>query len=146
MDDLGLLVDHFLQKFSKSLGKEGVIVTPEAMRLLVKLPWDGNIRELENTIERAAILCNNNIIEPEDVQPDSIDEEAQAVWSQEMDISKFVPESAGLNYVLYLIEKKMLVQALEDTNHVQARAAEKLGITKSLLQYKMKKYKIKKKK
>lgn len=146
MDDLGLLVDHFLQKFSKSLGKEGVIVTPEAMRLLVKLPWDGNIRELENTIERAAILCNNNTIEPEDVQPDSIDEEAQTAWSQEMDISQFVPESAGLNDVLYLIEKKMLVQALENTNHVQARAAEKLGITKSLLQYKMKKYKIKKKK
>lgn len=146
MDDLGLLVDHFLDKFSKVLGKEGVIVTPDAMRLLVKLPWDGNIRELENTIERAAILCNNNIIEPEDVQPDSIDEEAQASWGQDMDISQFVPESAGLNDVLYLIEKKMLVQALEGTNHIQARAAEKLGITKSLLQYKMKKYKIKKKK
>jgi len=47
--------------------------------------------------------------------------------------------------VLYSIEKKMLLQALEDTDYVQARAAEKLGITKSLLQYKMKKYRIKKK-
>lgn len=146
MDDLGLLVDHFVQKFSNSLGKEDMEVTPEAMRLLVKLPWEGNIRELENTIERAAILCNGNIIEPEDVQPDSIDEGTQDAWGQEMDLAQFIPESAGLNDVLYIIEKKMLIQALEDTGYVQARAAEKLGITKSLLQYKMKKYKIKKKK
>lgn len=146
MDDIGLLVDHFVKKFSASLGKENIEITPEAMRLLVKLPWEGNIRELENTIERAAILCNNNIIEPDDVQPDSFDDDQQNGWAQEMDISQFIPESAELNDVLASIEKKMLMQALESTGHVQARAAEKLGITKSLLQYKMKKYKIKKKK
>ncbi len=146
MDDLGLLVDHFVQKFSTSLEKGKIRVTPEAMRLLVKLPWEGNIRELENTIERATILCDGNSIEPDDVQPDSITEDDQISWGMEMDLSQFIPESAGLNDVLYIIEKKMLIQALEDTGYVQARAADQLGITKSLLQYKMKKYKIKKKK
>jgi two-component system NtrC family response regulator len=57
-----------------------------------------------------------------------------------------VPDSVSLNDVLYAIEEKMLIQALEETNHVQARAADRLGITKSLLQYKMKKYRIKKRK
>ena len=62
-----------------------------------------------------------------------------------MDLHQIVPDSASLNDVLYAVEEKMLVQALEETNFVQARAAEKLGITKSLLQYKMKKYQIRKK-
>jgi two-component system NtrC family response regulator len=72
--------------------------------------------------------------------------DTQAAWSRELDLHQIVPESAGLNDVLYAVEEKMLVDALEEANFVQARAADRLGITKSLLQYKMKKYGIKKKK
>jgi two-component system, NtrC family, response regulator len=70
----------------------------------------------------------------------------QASWSQEMDLSQFIPDSACLNDVLYAIEEKMLKNALDEAGYIQSRAAEKLGITKSLLQYKMKKYRIRKKK
>jgi len=145
MDDMPLLVEHFIAEFAGQLGKPGLTISPEALGLLMRLPWEGNIRELENTIERAAILCNDNIIEADDVQPDSLPPMEENSWSAGIDLKQLVPESAGLNDVLYAIEEKMLIQALEETSYVQARAADRLGITKSLLQYKMKKYGIKKK-
>jgi len=146
MDDMPLLVEHFIAKFADHLGRPELSISAEAMRLLMRLPWEGNIRELENTIERAAILCNNSTIEADDVQPDSMVPLEENTWSAGLDLKQMVPDSASLNDVLYAIEEKMLIQALEDTAHVQARAADQLGITKSLLQYKMKKYGIKKRK
>ncbi len=146
MDDIPLLVDHFIIKCATNLGKEKLEIAPEALRLLVNLPWEGNVRELENTIERAAILCNDNVIEPDDVQPESVSLDKSSEWSREVDILDYIPESVELNDVLYTVEERLLRRALEKTGHVQARAAEQLGITKSLLQYKMKKYGIKKRK
>jgi len=146
MDDLKLLVDFFVNKFKKILDKSNLEISTDAFRLLMKLPWEGNIRELENTIERAAILCAGCVIEAEDVQPDVLLNNEKSSWGQNVDLRQLIPEDAGLNDVLYTIEEKMLKKALADTSNIQARAAEKLGITKSLLQYKMKKYGIKKKK
>lgn len=145
MDDMPLLVNFFIDKFAKRLGKDDLSISPDALRLLLTLPWDGNVRELENTIERAAILCDGSEIEAEDVQPESVSESSRSNWSEGVDFFQFIPVNIGLNDVLYSVEEKMLVRALEETEYVQARAADKLGITKSLLQYKMKKYKIKKK-
>lgn len=145
IDDIPRLVSFFIEKNSKQLGKQ-LEISPEALRLLVTLPWEGNVRELENTIERAAILCNNNRIEPEDVQPDSSDLGTTHEWSSGVDINQFIPENLALADVLNGIEEKLVRQALEEANFIQARAAEKLGITKSLLQYKMKKYKMPRKK
>ncbi len=146
MDDIPLLVEHFIKKSASNLGKEGLEISPEALRLLVNLPWEGNVRELENTIERAAILCNDNIIDADDVQPESVSIDKSSEWSRDVDILDFIPESVELNDVLYTVEERLLKRALDKTGHVQARAAEQLGITKSLLQYKMKKYGIKKQK
>ncbi len=146
MDDIPLLVDHFIKKCGTNLGKERLEISPEALRLLVNLPWEGNVRELENTIERAAILCNEDVIEPDDVQPESVSIDKSSEWSREVDILDYIPDSVELNDVLYTVEERLLKRALEKTGHVQARAAEQLGITKSLLQYKMKKYGIKKRK
>ncbi len=145
MDDMPLLVDFFLKRCRQELGCEQLSISQEALRLLMKLPWEGNIRELENTIERAAILCNNNIIEVDDVQPDSLQPIENNGWSDQLDLGQLLPDSVGLNEVLYVVEEKMLLRALDEAGFVQARAAESLGITKSLLQYKMKKYGIKKK-
>ncbi len=145
VDDIPRLVTFFLEKNSRQLGRQ-LEISPEALRLLVSLPWEGNVRELENTIERAAILCNNDRIEPEDVQPDSSDLTTTYEWSSALDINQFIPENLALADVLNGIEEKLVRKALEEANFVQARAAEKLGITKSLLQYKMKKYKLQRKK
>jgi two-component system, NtrC family, response regulator len=146
VDDIPALVHHFLEKNSQRLGKEKFEITPEALRLLVSLPWEGNIRELENTIERAAILCNDCRIEAEDVQPDSSQLPAHQEWSNTLELGQLVPAGLPLADILNGIEEKFVRQALEDADQVQARAAEKLGITKSLLQYKMKKYNLQRKK
>ncbi len=145
-DDIPLLVEYFVKTVARRLGKTELSIAKSAMRLLVSLPWEGNVRELENTIERAAILCDDNVIQDDDVQPESIDMDNGQSWGEQLDLSQIVPAGTDLNDVLYAIENKMLHQALEATGYVQARAAEKLGITKSLLQYKMKKYGIKKRK
>ncbi len=145
IDDIPALVTHFLQKNARRLRRDQLTISPKALRLLVTLPWEGNIRELENTIERAAILCTGDRIEAEDVQPDSSDLTSQE-WSSGLDLTQFIPEGLGLAAVLNGIEEKLVRQALENADNVQARAAEQLGITKSLLQYKMKKYKLQRKK
>ena len=111
----------------KELAKPALRISGDAMKLLMKLPWEGNIRELENTIERAAILCTGDVIEAEDVQPDTLYSEERPAWGQDVDLRQIIPENAGLNEVLYAVEKKMLTQALIETDYVQARAAEKLG-------------------
>ncbi len=145
-DDIPLLVEYFVKSVADRLGKTELDINKEAMRLLVSLPWEGNVRELENTIERAAILCDDNKITGNDVQPESIGAANMESWGDDLDLARIIPADADLNEVLYAIEDKMLHQALDATGYVQARPADKLGITKSLLQYKMKKYGIKKKK
>lgn len=145
IDDIPALVTHFIEKNSRNLGRN-LDLSPEALRLLVSLPWEGNVRELENTIERAAILCDGDIIEPEDVQPDSSELSTSHEWSTGLELNQFIPENLSLADVLNGIEEKLVRKALEDAAYVQARAAEQLGITKSLLQYKMKKYKLQRRK
>ena len=145
VDDIPALVSHFLEKNSRSLGRP-LDISPEALRLLISLPWEGNVRELENTIERAAILCNCDRIEPEDVQPDSSQLVNAHEWSTGLELNQFIPDNLSLAEVLNGIEERLVRKALDDTGHVQARAAEQLGITKSLLQYKMKKYKLQRRK
>ena len=145
VDDIPALGSHFLEKNSRSLGRP-LDISPEALRLLISLPWEGNVRELENTIERAAILCNGDRIEPEDVQPDSSQLVNAHEWSTGLELNQFIPDNLSLAEVLNGIEERLVRKALDDTGHVQARAAEQLGITKSLLQYKMKKYKLQRRK
>jgi len=144
-DDIPMLTEHFITKFAKVLNKPNLQVSMEALRFLVRLPWDGNVRELENTIERSAILCSGDVIAPEDVSPEmsSIKEDKQ--WSPDIDIEKLIPANLPLPEVLSGVEEQMLKRALEGANYVQAHAAENLGITKSLLQYKLKKYNLLKK-
>jgi two-component system NtrC family response regulator len=145
VDDIPALVSHFIEKNSKSLGRP-LDISPEALRLLISLPWEGNVRELENTIERAAILCNSDRIEPEDVQPDSSQLVNAHEWSTGLELNQFIPDNLSLAEVLNGIEERLVRKALDDTGYVQARAAEQLGITKSLLQYKMKKYNLQRRK
>lgn len=146
LDDLPLLTDHFIVKFAKKLGHPDLGITSEARRFLATLPWEGNIRELENTIERSAVLCSNDLIELKDVQQDSAAPTEQALWSgHDNDFERLVATDTRLPDLLDAIEQKAIYAALQKADNVQTRAAESLGITKSLLQYKMKKYGISKK-
>ena len=144
-DDIPMLTEHFINKFTKMLNKPDLRISGEALRFLVGLPWEGNVRELENTIERAAILCSGNVIKTQDVHPDVTSNKMTANWSPDVNFEKFIPANLPLPEVMNGVEEQMVKRALADANYVQARAAESLGITKSLLQYKMKKYNLQKK-
>lgn len=144
-DDIPMLAEHFIRKFAKLLNKPDLRISGDALRYLTGLPWEGNVRELENTIERAGILCSGDVIQTEDVHPGVTGEEEVPNWSPNGEFEKFLPSDLPLPKILSGVEERLLKRALEDANNVQARAAETLGITKSLLQYKMKKYHLLKK-
>jgi two-component system NtrC family response regulator len=144
-DDIPMLTEHFIGKFAELLDKPNLKISGDALRYLTGLPWEGNVRELENTIERAAILCSDETIQTGDVHPDITRGKEDEAWSPDGDFANCLPSDLPLPEVLSGVEEQMVKRALEDANHVQARAAESLGITKSLLQYKMKKYGLQKK-
>ncbi|MDH3360036.1 MAG: hypothetical protein OEL55_04120 [Desulfobulbaceae bacterium] len=141
------MTDHFISKFAKEFNHPELRITSEARRFLASMTWEGNIRELENTIERAAVLCSKDQIEIKDMlQVDSNQTKRQDLaGSNDLDYTRLVGTDTRLPDMLDAIEKKAICAALEKAGNVQTRAAESLGITKSLLQYKMKKHHIQKK-
>ena len=134
-DDIPLLVAHFLKKYAQEMGKERLTISPEALNLIYTYTWPGNVRELENAIERAVILCSGREIRPEHL-PEHLREAPQSY----PDIFKQLPPNLTLPQILEEIEVRLIRQALARANYVQSQAARILGITKSLLQYKIKKY------
>jgi len=145
VDDIPMLAAHFVVKFANELQRPNLRILPETVSFLSTLPWEGNVRELENTIERAAVLCSEDVITPEDVQPDSAGDQEGPGWGESLELEQLIPEETPLPEVLNTIEKKLVAKALENADNIQTKAAESLGITKSLLQYKMKKYGLHKK-
>jgi two-component system NtrC family response regulator len=135
-EDIPLLATHFINKYVQENLRDKTRITPEALKLLILYSWPGNIRELENVMERAVILCANNTITPQDLPA----ELAPAATDSRLEIDRFIPLDTPLPEALDAIEEQMIRRALEKSGQVQVRAAELLGITKSLLQYKLKKY------
>ena len=135
-EDIPLLAAHFIKKYVQENLRDKTRITPEALKVLIHYAWPGNVRELENVMERAVILCSNNVISPQDLPA----ELAPAPAESRLDIDRFIPLNTPLPEALDAIEEQMIRRALEKSGQVQVRAAELLGITKSLLQYKLKKY------
>jgi two-component system NtrC family response regulator len=136
-DDIPLLVKHFVEKFSEEEGKNKIELSPDAWKVLYSYPWPGNVRELENVLERAVVLNTGGVITVEDLPEGLVGAEA------EFDIERFIPPNVPLQAVLEQIEEKLIKRALSQCSNVQSHAAKMLGITKSLIQHKMKKYNIK---
>ena len=135
-EDIPLLAAHFIKKYVQENLRDKTRITPEALKVLIQYAWPGNVRELENVMERAVILCSNNVISPQDLPA----ELAPAPAESRLDVDRFIPLNTPLPEALDAIEEQMIRRALEKSGQVQVRAAELLGITKSLLQYKLKKY------
>jgi len=134
-EDISVLVAHFLKKFGERLGRQIREVDADVMGALYKYPWPGNVRELENVVERALVLSRGPAIGPDDLPPEI--RECQAI---EHGIDTLISEERGLTETLDTIEERMIRQALDKAGNVQAQAAKTLGISRSNLQYKMKKY------
>ena len=127
--DIPRLVEHFLQSAPKPAQTSSV-----ALQLLMLYSWPGNIRELQNTVERAAVM-SDGMIQPAHIPPHIAGDLGSAIMPD-------VPESASINDRLRDIEKGMIVEALKKTRGVQARAAELLGLTQRSMWHKIKKHNI----
>ena len=134
--DIPLLASHFLKKYAGQRVAQKPIkgITQAVMRRFYNYGWQGNVRELENVIERAVILCAGEYIDLTDLPG-----EFSAQTGVSLDLTE-IPENAGLYETLALVEKEMIVRALQVSDYVQTRAAEKLKIGKSGLNQKIKKY------
>ena len=135
-EDIRLLVNHFIKKYRQGEEKNKIELSPEAWKALYNYGWAGNIRELENVIERAVVLNSGGLIKLGDL-PAGFSKEQEA-----LDVERFIPLNAPLHQTLGEIEEKLIKRALNQCNNVQSHAAEILGITKSLIQHKIKKYNI----
>jgi two-component system NtrC family response regulator len=136
IEDIRLLVNYFIEKTRQDEGKGKIELSPEAWKALYSHAWPGNIRELENVIERAVVLTSNGLIGLEDLPAEFSEKEV------ELNVDRFIPPNVPLQQTLETIEEKLIRRALKQCNNIQAHAAERLGITKSLIQHKMKKYNI----
>lgn len=132
-EDIPLLIEHFLKKYNAENKKEVIGLSKEARNLLMQYDYPGNVRELENIIERAVVLCPGNIITVKDL-PLSIQEFKMGEFMEKAQRSRNLP---GL---VEEIEKQMIVNALKNNDGVQTKAAAELGISERVLRYKMKKY------
>jgi two-component system response regulator PilR (NtrC family) len=135
-EDIPLLVAHFIQRFSKELGKDVRGVTPEAMAVLERHHWPGNIRELENAIERAIVLGNGDMVGL-DALPDSVRRERPARGPDALDVPD---EGLDLDATLDDLERRYLQIALDRTRGVQTKAAELLRMTFRQFRYKVQKH------
>lgn len=134
-EDIPILVNHFLHKFVSEEGQEERRFSPEAMNYLCAYEWPGNVRQLENVVERCLVLSPGEEVQVEDLPPEIKDEDSQ--FKSAVDL---LPKKLDLGDTLEKIEAALVRRALVRNEFVQVKAAEDLGLSKSLLQYKLKKY------
>jgi two-component system response regulator PilR (NtrC family) len=133
-EDIPLLVDHFLRKYSEAIGTPAKRISAEAVRLLERHTWPGNVRELENLIERAVALSTSDVITAEDL-PSAL---ALAAAADEPGFS-LPEEGLDLENLLEGIRADLMRQALARTGGVQTQAAELLRMTFRSFRYYAKK-------
>ncbi len=144
--DVPLLVTHFLKKYAKEMDKNVQEISSYAMKVLMEYDYPGNVRELENIIERGVALESSNIILPESLTLSTYKKEGKPVEETDTFIKVDSEEelySQGLEDVMASLEKKMIEQALAKTDNSKIRAAELLKISFRSLRYKVQKYDIK---
>ena len=127
-DDIPILIEHFLKRFNEE-NKKNISLSPESLRMLIDYYWPGNVRELENTIERLVVMSATDNISASDL-PISLS------------IPRIKDTIKGTSLITGIeeIEKSNILNALDKTGGVQARAAKLLGITPRQIGYKIRKY------
>ena len=126
--DLSLLIDHFVRHFAEKNGRKIAGLTPEGRDILLRYDYPGNVRELENIIERAVVLTRDDVIGRGDL-PITV-QELEAIDDDE----------PNLTIAVERLERRMIREALARFEGVQTRAAERLGISERALRYKLIKY------
>jgi two-component system NtrC family response regulator len=132
-EDIPPLIDHFLQKYGQKNQRDVPRVSKEARDLLLRYAYPGNVRELENIIERSLVVCRGDVVTTQDL-PFQVREGIKE--------GELPGEARGqsLNAMLSQIERDLIAKALREHGGVQTRAAQSLGISERVLRYKIQKY------
>jgi len=130
-EDVLALANYFVNKYGEEIKKQIVGFSPQAAKYLTRHNWPGNIRELQNTIERAVLMAESNVIGVEDLSISSSSSEAQPGDSVKI---KIPPGGIKLDD----LERDTILEALKMSNWVQKDAAELLGVSRRVLNYKVK--------
>ena len=133
-DDISVLVEHFIRRFSFENGKDIEGLSSEGMDILLKYNYPGNVRELENILERAAVVARDPIISVRDLPFKDISSPL---------FSDYKKAPGPMKDSVEALERQMIEGAMEKAQHHQTKAAEMLGITERTLRYKLKKYGLK---
>jgi two-component system response regulator AtoC len=132
-EDIPLLVDHFIARFNERLGTNIQGVDPKAMQILTEYAWPGNVRELEHAMERAMVLCEGQVLSPNDLDP-RIREPADPI-AAELEKGNY-----SIKKTTRIIEEILIRRALEKTKGNRTRASELLEISHRALLYKIKEF------
>lgn len=135
--DIPILIEHFLKKYNYIDSKHIEKINDDAVALLLKYNWPGNVRQLESVVERAVLLTESSIISKDDLPLE--------IKTTPIDIDKYefdLPEN-GINF--YELEKEILVKAMIKSDGVIAKAANLLGMSYRTLQYRLEKFGINRK-
>ena len=142
MEDISLLVQHFVDKLNYKMGKEVKEVEPEIFDIFLRYPWPGNVRELESVLEYAFIQCKGNYLETRCLPPSF-----RLLNNKITDLSLSKPVSSetfqpfdGNQQISTVPEKEMLLKTLKDSRWNRAKTAENLNISRTTLWRMMKKY------
>jgi two-component system NtrC family response regulator len=133
ISDIPLLVDHFLKKFQE--GKVPIKIEPEALEYLINYPWPGNVRELANIIQQMMIFCKENKITINDLPP--------SLFLKDESLQKEKRGTVRLIKMVSDIENKWIISKLKESDWNKEKAAKLLGITRKMLDNRIKKYNIK---
>jgi len=150
-EDISLLIDFFLKKFSEKMGKEITGLSEQVTDKLLNYPWPGNVRELEHVIERAIVLCNENTISTNQLAPDILShkEETEKISFITKKTEETIPDERPLVSTFETTnetpEVQRIIDALKRTAGNKAKAARILGIDRSTLYRKIKDFRIEEK-
>jgi DNA-binding NtrC family response regulator len=138
-EDIPILASHYLSYFaSKYNNKKIRMFSPETEKLLISYGWPGNVRELKNLVERFVVLENTEIIEPEQLPSWLIDQSKNSISVNQAPDNGFTLPESGIS--LESVEKDLIMQALEKSDHNKAEAARLLHLSYDTLRYQLKKF------
>jgi Nif-specific regulatory protein len=125
-DDIMLLADHFVDKYSRKMGKKVQRISTTAINALMAYHWPGNVRELENCIEHAVLLASDGVVQGHSLPP-----------SLQMPSPEDAPDQRSLKARVLLLERDVLTDALKRYRGNVSAAARELGITSRMVRYKI---------
>jgi DNA-binding NtrC family response regulator len=138
LEDIPILVDHFCQKYARS--NTPITVSPEAMDVLLKAPWPGNVRQLENAIERACVTAQGGEIRPSNLPPDLGNRGARKVHPLKVDLGKPLPDQLAALTAHY--EERYLRKAMRKAHGHVGKCAKISGLSRRSITDKISLYRI----